>query len=72
LLALRLDADLEARLTAVAKQTGMSKSLIAREAIQERVDYFEDLALVTAAMRDYDPAQNVSLEDVIQRLGLEG
>lgn len=72
MLAVRLDAELEARLGALAKRTGRSKSYIAREAIQERIDYLEDLALLEEALKDYDPKQNVPIEDVIRRLDLEG
>jgi RHH-type transcriptional regulator, rel operon repressor / antitoxin RelB len=37
MLAVRLDPDLEARLTAVAKRTGRSKSYYARQAILEKI-----------------------------------
>lgn len=72
MLAVRLDADLESRLTAVAKRTGRSKSFYARQAIEEKIEELEDIALLEEALRDPDAGQRVSLEDVIRELGLEG
>jgi RHH-type transcriptional regulator, rel operon repressor / antitoxin RelB len=43
MLALRLPADLEARLDALARKTGRTKSYYAREAIVESIDDLEDL-----------------------------
>ena len=45
MLALRLPADLEARLEALAAKTGRTKSYYAREAIAEYIDDLEDLYL---------------------------
>jgi RHH-type rel operon transcriptional repressor/antitoxin RelB len=70
MLAVRLDPDLEARLTAVAKRTGRSKSYYVREALRERIEELEDLAAAEEALRDYDPSTNVSLAVVKRRLGL--
>ncbi len=70
MLAVRLDADLEARLNAVAKQTGQSKSYIARKALQDSIDELEDIAAAVEALRTNDPSQNVSLAEVKRRLGL--
>lgn len=70
MLAVRLDPDLEARLTAVAKRTGRSKSYYARQAIEEKIEELEDIAAAEEVLRTYDPTKNVSLEDVKRRLGL--
>lgn len=70
MLAVRLDAELEARLNALSKRTGRSKSYIAREALQERIDELEDIAAAEDALRTNDPATNVSLAEVKRRLGL--
>ena len=43
MLALRLPPDLEARLEALARKTGRTKSYYAREAIVESIDDLEDL-----------------------------
>ncbi len=71
MLAVRLDADLEQRLTAVAKRTGRSKSYYAREAIRDKIEELEDLAAAEAALRNYDSAQNISIEQMRRELGLE-
>ena len=71
MLAVRLDADLEQRLTAVAKRTGRSKSYYAREAIRDKIEELEDLAAAEAALRNYDSAQNISIEQMKRELGLE-
>lgn len=71
MLAVRLDPDLEARLTAIAKRTGRSKSHYVREALRERIEELEDLAAAEEALRDYDPSTNVSLAAVKRRLGLD-
>ena len=71
MLAVRLDPDLEARLTAVAKRTGRSKSYYARQAIEEKIEELEDIALLEEALKTYDPSKNKSLEQVMRDLGLE-
>jgi len=71
MLAVRLDPDLEARLTAVAKRTGRSKSYYARKAITEMIEELEDIALLEEALKDYDPSKNVPLDQVMRDLGLE-
>jgi RHH-type transcriptional regulator, rel operon repressor / antitoxin RelB len=71
MLAIRLDPDLEARLTAIAKRTGRTKTFYARAAIQEYIDDMEDYAAAEEALRDYDPAKNVSHEDMKRILGLD-
>lgn len=73
MLAVRLDPDLEARLTAVAKRMGRSKSHIMREALRERIDELEDLALLEEALRDPDAdGPNISLQELKRELGLDG
>lgn len=71
MLAIRLDADLEARLTAVARRTGRSKSFYAREALREKIEELEDIALLEEALRDPDAGKRYSLDEVMKRLGLE-
>ena len=72
MLAVRLDPDLEARLTAVATRTGRSKSYYARQAIAEMIEELEDIALLEEALRDPDAGTRYSLEEVMRDLGLEG
>jgi RHH-type rel operon transcriptional repressor/antitoxin RelB len=71
MLAVRLDPDLEARLTAVAKRTGRSKSYYARQAIEEKIEELEDIALLEEALKTYDPSKNKPLDQVMRDLGLE-
>jgi len=71
MLAVRLDPDLEARLTAIAKRTGRSKSYYARQAIEEKIEELEDIALLEEALKTYDPSKNKPLDQVMRDLGLE-
>jgi len=71
MLAVRLDPDLEARLAAVVRSTGRSKSYYLREALREKIEEMEDIALLEAALRDPDAGKTSSLDEVVKRLGLE-
>jgi RHH-type rel operon transcriptional repressor/antitoxin RelB len=68
MLAIRLNSDVEARLDALAKSTGRTKSFYAREAIMEHLEDLEDYYL--AIERSKSGTQNISLDEVEQRLGL--
>lgn len=52
MLALRLPAEIEARLDALAKATGRPKSFYARQAILEHLDDMEDLYLAEQRLID--------------------
>ena len=71
MLAVRLDPDLEARLDAVARRTGRSKSYYAREALLEKIEELEDLALLEEALKDPDYGKRISLEEMKRELGLD-
>jgi len=71
MLAVRLDPDLEARLTAVAKRTGRSKSYYARQAIEEKIEEMEDIALLEEALRDPGAGRTISHEQMKRELGLD-
>jgi RHH-type transcriptional regulator, rel operon repressor / antitoxin RelB len=71
MLAIRLDKELEERLTEAAKRAGRTKTWFAKRAIEEYIDELEDYALLEEALKDYDPSQNISLEEVKRRLGLD-
>jgi len=71
-LAIRLDKELEERLTVAAKRSGRTKTWFARRAIEEYIDELEDYALLEEALKDYDPSKNISLEKMKRQLGLEG
>ncbi|MBW4055821.1 MAG: TraY domain-containing protein [Proteobacteria bacterium] len=68
MLAIRLNSDMEARLGALAKSTGRTKSFYAREAIMEHLEDLEDFYL--AAERIKSGTQSIPLDEVEQRLGL--
>lgn len=50
MLAIRLSEDIEARLTALAKQTGRTKTFYAREAILRHLEDLEDYYLAAHAV----------------------
>lgn len=73
MLSIRLTADMEHRLDAMARATGRTKSEIAREAILEHVGDFEDVCIAEerlAAIRA-GKSKTVPLEDVMKDYGLE-
>ena len=72
MLALRLPADLETRLEALATKTGRTKSYYAREAIAEYIDDLEDLYLAQKrqALRERGKTLTVPLSEVETALGL--
>ena len=72
MLAIRLPADIENRLDALAKATGRTKTFYAREAILEYLDDLEDLYLAEQRLADIRAgrSQTVPLEDVLRQHGL--
>ena len=73
MLAIRLPAEVEARLDALAKATGRTKTFYAREAILEHLDDLEDLYLAEQRLIAFRAGKSraVPLEDVMKRYGLE-
>lgn len=72
MLAIRLPPEIEARLDALAKATGRSKTFYAREAILEYLDDLEDVYLAKQRLVAVKAGKTgtVSHEDVERRLGL--
>ena len=68
MLGIRLEPELEDRLTNLAKQTGRSKSHYAREAIRQFLEDREDYLLGLAALEKKGP--RVSLADLERELDL--
>jgi RHH-type transcriptional regulator, rel operon repressor / antitoxin RelB len=68
MLALRLPPDIEARLEAVAKRTGRTKSFYAREAILEYLEDLEDLYLAEQSYADIKSGKTktISLSEVLR------
>lgn len=71
MLAIRLDAALEARLAALAEETGRTKTFYARAAIAEYIDDLEDYYLAEKRSKEFVPGTGIPLEQVIAELGLD-
>lgn len=70
MLAIRLPADIEARLNALAAKTGRTKTFYAKEAILEHLDEMEDKYL--AIDRLENPGKRWTLDDLEKDLDLGG
>lgn len=68
MLAIRLSDPIEARLNALAAETGRTKTALAREAILEYIDDLEDYYLAEARARQNRKA--IPLDEVERELGL--
>lgn len=73
MLAVRLPAEIESRLDALAKATGRTKTFYVREAILEHLDDLEDLYLAEQRLIDIrsGKSKTVPLEEVMERYGME-
>ena len=71
MLAIRLDKDLEDRLTVAALRSGRTKTALARKAIEEYIEDLEDIAALEEALNDPDAGKTVSLEQMRRELGLD-
>lgn len=74
MLAIRLPADVEARLDALAKATGRTKTFYAREAILQHLEDLEDLYLAEQRLIDSraGKSESLPLDEVMKRYGMEG
>lgn len=73
MLAIRLPAEIEARLTNLAKVTGRTKSFYARQAILRHLDELEDRYVAEQRLTDLKAGRSASasLGDVLNRYGME-
>ncbi len=73
MLAIRLPAEIESRLEALAATTGRTKTFYAREAILEHLDNLEDLYLAERALQEIraGKVKTTPLADVMREYGLE-
>jgi RHH-type rel operon transcriptional repressor/antitoxin RelB len=69
MLAIRLPQPIEDRLTALAQETGRTKTTLAREAILEYIEDLEDFYLAEARARKN--RKTIPLDDVERQLGLD-
>jgi RHH-type rel operon transcriptional repressor/antitoxin RelB len=72
MLAIRLPSEIEARLEALAKATGRTKTYYAREAILEHLEDLEDTYLAEQTLERLRSGEEAthSLDDVERELGL--
>jgi RHH-type rel operon transcriptional repressor/antitoxin RelB len=70
MLAVRIDADTERRLEALAARTGRTKTFYAREAILAHLDDLEDFYLAEERMKDFRAEDAIPLADLKAELGL--
>lgn len=73
MLAIRLPEEIEARLEALAKKTGRTKTYYARQAILEYLDDLEDYYLASSRMREIESGREktIPLEEVMREYGME-
>ena len=73
MLAIRLPAEIEARLDSLAKSTGRTKTFYAREAILEYLEDMEDLYEAEQRVADIKAGRSktIPLEEVMKQYGME-
>ena len=69
MIAIRLPAEIDERLTALAKRTGRTKTYYAREAILRLIDDLEDTYI--ALDRLEHPGRRLSMDEAEKGLGLD-
>jgi RHH-type transcriptional regulator, rel operon repressor / antitoxin RelB len=69
MLALRLPAEMEKRLDALAKRTGRTKSFYARRAIMEFIENLEDVLDAEEVLAASD-GKTISLEELMSQMGI--
>jgi RHH-type rel operon transcriptional repressor/antitoxin RelB len=70
MLAIRLSADVEKRLEALAERTGRTKTFYAREAIEAHLDDLEDFHLAEERIKSFRDGDAIPLAQVKSELGL--
>jgi RHH-type transcriptional regulator, rel operon repressor / antitoxin RelB len=73
MLTIRLPAEIEDRLEALAKATGRTKTFYAREAILEHINDLEDIYLAEKRLEDIRAGRTktIPLEKIMKRHGME-
>jgi RHH-type rel operon transcriptional repressor/antitoxin RelB len=69
MLALRIDAETERRLEALAARTGRTKSFYARAAILAQLDELEDFYLAEDRLKDFRAQDAIPLAELKAELG---
>ncbi len=70
MLAVRLSADVEERLQALAERTGRTKTFYARAAIEAHLEDLEDFYLADDRMKDFSDEDAIPLEQLKAELNL--
>ena len=73
MIAVRVPAELEERLTRLAKMTGRTKTYYVREALEEHLNDIEDAYLADRTLEEIRTGKQntVSLDSLIEEYGLE-
>jgi RHH-type rel operon transcriptional repressor/antitoxin RelB len=72
MLEVHLDPELERTLAAIAARTGDAPGDLARAALLKHLEDLEDYAVTVEGWRANDPSQNISSEEMLRELGLDG
>ena len=70
MIAIRLPADIDERLTALARRTNRTKTYYVREAILQFIEDMEDAYI--AVERLEKPGRRLSMEEAEKELGVDG
>lgn len=72
MIAVRMPADIEARLDNLAKRTGRTKTFYVREAVMEHLDDLEDLFLAKDELKKIKAgAKTYTIDELREELGLD-
>lgn len=71
MLAVRLNAETEQRLEALAERTGRTKTFYARAAIEAHLDDLEDFYLAEERLRDFREDDAIPLSTLKAEFGLD-
>lgn len=63
--------ELASELAEYAKRRGLTIDALFGEALERIIEDIDDIAAVEEALRDYDPAHNISHEQLRRDLGLD-
>lgn len=69
MIAIRLPAEIDDRLTALAKRTGRTKTYYAREAILRHIEDLEDTYVAVERLKH--PGRRLSMEEAEKELGVD-
>lgn len=69
MIAIRLPAEIDDRLTALAKRTGRTKTYYAREAILRLMDDMEDTYIALERLKK--PGKRLTMEEAEKQFGVE-